>query len=357
MHLWQWRLLLRHVYADPESAGYYRGYKQAFTDENGKAGSYYISAVGYDGDASKYNKVFVNSYKDSESGNTYKPLGYGTAVGLKKLGSEVDFIVKNEDAYKFGKAYFEADVACSRYNFKYTYNNGLSGDWYSGFVYAAPNTYTLHQKWEAANETGNKGTYEITSLYYSTVSSSYYGKVRVSKYFDGDMSKKEYIPLTAASYAGITGLGSEQDYIVKGAISDYRFGKGAIEADVGDKYYFKYTYNNGPTPDYYLGYVYADPTYSYFIGWNKKLQNETGNLGYYSIYKMEYAGNGSARKGQVYVTQYYDGDTTKKSYTPVNTGILTSNYLGNEYSFIISTGVLNYQFGGGLMEADGILAP
>ena len=298
--------------------------------------------------------MFVNSYGDKETGNKYKPLGYGNAVGTNKLGSELDFVVKNEDAYKFGQALYEADVACSKYNFKYTYNNGLSSDWYSGFLYAAPGTYSLHQKWDVTNETGNKGTYEITGLYYSTISSSYYGKVRVLKYFDGDVSQKEYVPLNAASYAGTSGLGSEQDYIVKDAIPDYVFGKGYTEADVGDKYYFRYVYNNGSDPDYYKGYVYAEPTYGYFIGWKKELQNETGNLGYYEITGMEYTGDGSVRKGRVYVSQYYDGDTTQKIYKPVNTGMLTNKYLGNEYSFIISTGVLDYQFGGGLVEADGL---
>ena len=58
------------------------------------------------------------------------------------------------------------------------------------------------------------------------------------------------------------------------------FGKGYYEANVGDKYLFRYTYGNG---DYYQGYVYPTPGYVYYPGYKLTKKNELGLSGYYQI--------------------------------------------------------------------------
>ena len=107
--------------------------------------------------------------------------------------------------------------------------------------------------------------------------------------------------------------GSEQDYIVKDGIAAYKFGKGYYEADVGDKYAFKYTYGNGES---YQGNVYRTPGEVYYPGWKSTPKaNETGKLGYYQILSMAYTG-ATTKYNQVFVDTYHDGESNK-DFTPV----------------------------------------
>jgi len=126
------------VYAATGDNGYEVGYTQAFTDENGQAGYYEITTVTDLGaDGSQAGQVFVSSYYDQESGNTYTPVSHGAAVGTDYLGSENDYIIMDMAVdFLFGGGYYEADVGSySMYQFTFCYNDG-SGDYYIGLVYA-----------------------------------------------------------------------------------------------------------------------------------------------------------------------------------------------------------------------------
>ena len=339
IHLWQRRLLRGDCLCRPGIPGLLSGINDSLQGRDGGDGYYQITGVSYEGDSSKYGQVYVNLYFDKETNNKYKPLGYGKAVGTGYLGSESDYIVKVDNLTKFGQGYLEADVACDKYNFVYYYGNG---DSYSGYVYADPAYgYYYGKKWTTTNATGNTGYYLITAANYTGVNTTEYNKVYVNSYYDGDMSKKSFVPLNNKNPLGTNYLGSEIGYIVKDAIPTYHFGQGSLEADVGDKYTFQYTYGNG---DYYVGTVYADPAYGYYTGWKKSVTNETGNTGYYEILGQEYTRTSGTNKGKVFVSKYYDGDSSKKIFSPTNTSALTDQYLGNEFGFIYQFGVMDYKF-------------
>ncbi len=338
------------VYAGSEK-NYYAGQKWTCTtpDENNVLGTYEILIASYDAaiTSAQFGQVFVDLYHDAESNANYDPVNKGKAVGLTYLGSELDYLIKIDvPDFKFGQSYWEADVG-DTYNFRYTYGNG---DYYDGSIYAGP-SYGYYKGWKSTkqNKTGKTGTYEITGVSYTGVTISQYGQVLVNTYYDGDMSKKPYQPLNATGPLGTAYLGSEAGYIVKADIPDYYFGKGYDEADVGDKFIFIYTYGN---EDYYTGYVYADPAYGYYRGWEKATVNELQETGWYEIIGKSYTGT-SASYGKVYVNRYYNGDQDEKFYTPVNAAThLGSTYLGSELGYILKTNVAAFKFGQGKYEAD-----
>jgi hypothetical protein len=134
------------VYASP-GYGYSTSYTQSLTDENNQTGTYTITGVTTGQDVSKAGQVYVTSYYDSESGNTYTPVSNGSAVGSSYLGSEHDYIIQTGIAdFYFGGGYYEADTgAYSRYNFYYWYSDG-SGDCYAGYVYAPTGWFTADSK-------------------------------------------------------------------------------------------------------------------------------------------------------------------------------------------------------------------
>ena len=265
-------------------------------------------------------------------------------MGTALCGSEQDYIIKDGiAAYKFGKGYYEADVG-DKYTFKYTYGNG---DSYQGTVYRTPGA-VYYPGWKSspkANETGKLGYYQILSMAY-TGATAKYNQVFVDTYHDGE-SNKDFTPVHKGQAVGTALCGSEQDYIVKDGVAAYKFGKGYTEADVGDKYTFKYTYGNG---DYYEGYVYRTPGYVYYPGYKVTKKNELGLTSYYQILSMGYTGE-TTNYGKVYVTKYYDGDQTKKSYNPLNyLSSLGVNFLGSEAGYILSQHAVR-SFGKG-READ-----
>jgi hypothetical protein len=177
------------VYALTGYDGYQVGYTQSVTDENGQAGYYSITAatdLGTDG--SKADQVYVSSYYDAESGNTYTPVNSGSAVGTAYLGSEHDYIIQSgiSDFY-FGGGYYEADTgAYSRYNFYYWYSDG-SGDCYAGYVYAptgwfTAGTYLYHQPLPMGGAALG-GSYYITSAT-AGYTSAYDKQSYISTYYD-----------------------------------------------------------------------------------------------------------------------------------------------------------------------------
>ena len=91
------------MYAEPEH-GYGIGYTQNATDENGLPGTYSITGVTEGFDVSLTGQVYITSYVDNESGNTYTPEFNAAALGLSYLGSEHGFIIQIEvPAYEFGQ--------------------------------------------------------------------------------------------------------------------------------------------------------------------------------------------------------------------------------------------------------------
>jgi hypothetical protein len=64
--------------------------------------------------AKALGQVYVSSYFDAKSPQTYKPLSKNRAAGTGGLGSEPDYILKkNVPAYQFGNyggVFYEADV-------------------------------------------------------------------------------------------------------------------------------------------------------------------------------------------------------------------------------------------------------
>ena len=108
------------------------GYKKYVTDENGFEGYYEITAeeILYGADTTQYGQVWVDTYYDHESDQTYTPLAAGNAVGFNYLGSEVNYIVSSWlSELHFGNtahgAYHdEADYVLPRFTFGHYYGNG-----------------------------------------------------------------------------------------------------------------------------------------------------------------------------------------------------------------------------------------
>ncbi len=119
------------------------------------------------------------------------------------------------------------------------------------------------------------------------------------------------------------------------------------------KYSFTYSYNNGQG-DSYKGYFYSPTGYNgYKVGYTKTVTDENKQTGSYRITAAQDIGTDSSKSGQVFVTQYYDGDQTKKRFTPLNyTSPLGTKFLGSEVGYIKNADVKVYKFGKGYYEAD-----
>jgi len=234
------------------------------------------------------------------------------------------------------------------YQFQYTYGNG---DYYTGTVYAEASrvgasayNYYPGKTWTTTDENKKVGQYTILSV--GAPSDSYVGRsgsVTLDAYYDAE-SKTVYKPLSTI----VSGpLGGELGYIIKYNVSDYLFGKGYFEADVGDRYEYKYTYGNG---DYYTGYFYAAPGGPYYPGYKMSKRNELGRLGLYEITAMSYVGVNPSNYGNIYVSYYYD-EASKKLFKPLLYQLpLGVKYLTSEVGYIINDDVDAYKFGAGYYE-------
>ncbi len=322
------------VYALTGYNGYQVGYTQTNTDENLQSGYYNITAATDLGsDSSQAGQVYVTSYYDQESNQTYTPVSNGTAVGTNYLGSEHDYIIQSGvPEYLFGSSdgtFYEADVSSSysSYDFTYYYNNG-SGDYYSGWIYA-PNGYNGYQvgykQATSADENGQTGYYEITnSTAYPDAfpDGSKVGRVYLDTYYDVE-SGNTYIPVSFGSAVGTNYLGSEHDYIIQSGVPEFYFGGGYYVADVGSysRYDFIFSFNNG-SGDYYTGYVYAPTSFKTFLAvgtfqydqpqplWASGYQSFNG--AYYYITAIT-DGFASSYDKKSYITAYYDADTAGAS--------------------------------------------
>lgn len=218
------------VYANPATFRYYQGYKEYITDENGFPGYYEITGVESGKFKPKPGQVFVYSYYDNESSQTFIPVKSARALGASYLGSEAGYILKSNVPYlKFGGGYWEADVAAI-YNFSFYFSNG---DYYKGTVYALLGDYHQGDRYflddETTPETGRQGYYEITGAGYVGYTKNM-GQVLVSSYYDQEAGAF-YTPISRGRRAvGKNYLGSEYDWIIKRNVSQYYFG-GGYEAD------------------------------------------------------------------------------------------------------------------------------
>ena len=222
-------------------------------------------------------------------------------------------------------------------------------DSYTGKVYASPKA-DYYPGWKSAftktNENGQVGYYEITGVSCSGLAGTDYGKVYVDSYHDSE-TNTDVAPAHKGKAVGTNYLASELDYVGGNGAAVGRFGKNYYEADVADRYTYRYTYGNG---DYYQGLVYAAPGSLYYPGYKFTKTNELGLTGTYEILSMLYSGE-KTKYGQVFVTNYYNSET-KKSYTPVNAIYPKgTTLLGSETGYIISTSLAHY-FGKGYYEAD-----
>jgi hypothetical protein len=114
------------------------------------------------------------------------------------------------------------------------------------------------------------------------------------------------------------------------------------------KYNFYCSYDNG-SGDRYSGYVYADTSKGYYVGYTKSFTDENGERGHYYINGIE---SGTGTNGQVYVNTYFDHEVGN-TFTPVSSGTAVgTNYLGSEHDYIIQGSIPEFYFGGGYNEAD-----
>ncbi len=107
-----------------------------------------------------------------------------------------------------------------------------------------------------------------------------YGQVYVNNYYNNE-NKKNYDPVHKGQAVGTAYIGSELDYILVDGVEDYKFGKGKYEADVGDKYTFRYYYDkDNKNYEYYEGIVYRAAGVGYYPGRIIEKNNEIGKTGY-----------------------------------------------------------------------------
>jgi len=357
--------------SDPGNSDSYTGYFydshsyevddqiMAFTDENGDPGNYLITAKSQDTvDISLHGQVFVDSYTDQESGNTYLAADgeiFG-GTGTENLGSESGHIIMaGIPEYYFGAetpggSIFEADLAFYAYDFTCTYGNG---DYYSGTVYAAPEFgYDTQYTQTTPDENGQTATYAISNVT-SGHDASLAGQVVVNTYYDAESNTTP--ALATANPVGAAYLGSEDAFILTSGVEEYRFGGPNadglwLEADLAlYAYAFTCTYGNG---DYYSGTVYAAPDYGYTAGYTENFTAENNLPGTYAITGM--ASSNGGVEGQVFVDSYYDSERPY-TYTPVHAGsAIGDSYLGTERDYIIFNGMILNRFGIGPEGAEDV---
>jgi hypothetical protein len=191
------------------------------------------------------------------------------------------------------------------FTFTYYYGNG---DYYTGQGYAEAGTYAASQVLTGyANETGYEGYYTIDSVIDSGYDSSsgYNNLIYLTSYYDSDTGYGSAYYYTYGN--GYSGLGSESGYAYNDSFLSDSFSN-SNEADLLSQYYtFTYYYGNG---DSYSGYGYAGAA-TYAAGQVLSgYTNETGNQGYYTIDSLDDPTNYLNDQNYVYVTSYYDGDTS-----------------------------------------------
>ena len=308
---------------------------EGYYNETGNYGSYTIDSISSSTFDSWYNnQIYITSYYDGDTGYGYANI-LNSGTGYSGLTSEYGWVYdanwSSSDSYF--DYYNEADILGNQL-FNYTYHYG-NGDSYSGYGYAAVDTYTVGQTiGYYGNETGNDGYYIIDSVELGNTSTGYNGYIYVTSYYDADtgFGTAGYVN----SGTGYYGLTSEYGYAYdsNGYSSDPYFSYYS-EADILNQYYtFTYTYGNG---DSYSGYGYAlAGTYAegQTIDYG---YNETGSYGFYTINSVSAGTADSWYNNQVYVTSYYDGDTGY-GYADLLDSYTGYSGLGSEYGYAYDSG-------------------
>jgi len=343
------------VYAS--TGTYQEGESWTVPDENGQNASYTIDQVDEVTDGAIYSiankdKVFVESYYDSETEQWFVPDGYANdnASGNSGLGSEHDTLLGNSSVGAFGfnaglGQQLEADIdlatVVERYGFTFTYSNG---DSYTGYTFANPGTYTYNQIISVTDENGGAADYTIDSVALTANHQTDKGKVFVEHYYDAE-TDLTLTPDNATLALGTTGLRSEQGTLL-GNTTVGRFGFNVtlgqqMEADIDTNataqyYTFTFTYGNG---DYYQGHGYAEiGTYS--NGGNWTVDDENGATGTYNIDSLVLQAQPATDKGKVYVDHYYDFETNR-TLTPDNAlTALGSANLESEHGTLLGNSTL-----------------
>ncbi|XGV95377.1 MAG: pre-peptidase C-terminal domain-containing protein [Leptolyngbya sp. BL-A-14] len=196
-------------------------------NETGYSGYYLITSLAnYTTGTASLNSVYVSNYYNSETKTSYTPY---SGSGSGGLGSEYGYVTNGDSNTYYGGKYYEADLGYQYYIFKYSYGSGQ--DYYTGYGYADYGKYTASQYLNdsSANETGNYGFYQITSITNYASGKASQNKVYVSSYYNSENSTN-YTPYSGS---GSNGLGSEYGYLTNAQTSsnDY-FGGRYYEADV-----------------------------------------------------------------------------------------------------------------------------
>ena len=123
-----------------------------------------------------------------------------------------------------------------KYEFSYYYNGkDNTADYYRGWVYAQPGTYTVGSFFDPNpnnNEIGSNGNYYITKSSQEGIATDV-GKVFVDRYCDIDNSQNVYTPyyFNQGKASGTNFLGSESDYANSPISSQTDFGQDNWEFD------------------------------------------------------------------------------------------------------------------------------
>jgi len=329
-------------------------------DENGLSGSYKLLQVMAYVDSGRNGQVYVSRYFDAESRKMYTPISNNLPRGNNFLGSEGGYIISAGKAdFYFGKGtgtldpkkFYEADQAY-RYSFQFTYGGK---DYYTGYVYGAPDLYNMSYIKKLVDEDGKTGQYTITNIT-SGYDLSKNGQVFVNNYYDAETGSN-YTPVNSNMACGTSYLGSEMNYIIAndnainrfGKYSDGKFYEADVAANIAYNYVFYYDNKNG---DYYAGTVYRAADNIYYKGLMINKVDENGEQGYYLITGGVSNGDDASNNGKVTVSKYYNIENNT-TYTPLQ--VTGSSYLGSETGFIYDTSNVMYRFGyygGKFYEAD-----
>jgi len=180
-------------------------------------GTYYItSKVGQTHEAP--GTVITNSYYDATTNQSYTPIYHND--GSNFLGSETDYIYGNEGYQQFGwsgGSDHEAKEGNILYGYLFVYNDG---SFYGGQVSSNSTTYNYSV---GENFGTGYGTYYITGNDGYTAEPS--GTVMTTGSFWYNPGSTYYAVINQSSPDGLTGLGSELNAFLAGAIA-YGFGQG-----------------------------------------------------------------------------------------------------------------------------------
>jgi len=346
---------------------YYTGFLSWLQDQTGLSGLGLAAAAGADPayDVSLAGQVYVNSYYDHESGNTYTPVSSGAAVGTGYLGSEADYIMlSGAPAFMFGydagsDTFREADYWIVNPDTGHEYTITWGDSWTGAQAAAAAlggNLATINDQAENDWLMSQFGAHEYwIGLYQTDTQAEPDGHwawvggepATFVNWGGGEPNNQEGAENFGHAWDNGTWNDLENGYVLYGIVE-----KSAADPVASGLFDFTFTYGDG---DSYTGQVYAPVNYGYYLGQTYNQTDENGNLGYYEITGVSYVAVPGYANGQVWVCSYYDHESGN-TYTPVGGGAAVgAAYLGSEEDYIIMSDIPEFRFGnsGGVFyEAD-----